>query len=120
VNRRLFVAAAAGVLCTPAVALAHAMLLRAEPAVGATLRAAPGSIQLRFSEPVEPSLCSITLTRAEAQAIPLGRLSATGGGAILVAPISGALEPGDYHVRWRAVSIDTHVTSGDFDFRLAP
>jgi methionine-rich copper-binding protein CopC len=30
------------------------------------------------------------------------------------------LAPGDYKVVWRAVSIDTHVTEGDFAFHVRP
>jgi methionine-rich copper-binding protein CopC len=30
------------------------------------------------------------------------------------------LTPGVYTVTWRAVSVDTHVTTGDFKFTVAP
>jgi methionine-rich copper-binding protein CopC len=30
------------------------------------------------------------------------------------------LEPGLYRVIWRVLSIDTHVTEGDYTFRVAP
>jgi methionine-rich copper-binding protein CopC len=30
------------------------------------------------------------------------------------------LAPGQYRVEWRVVSVDTHVTQGDFAFRVVP
>ena len=30
------------------------------------------------------------------------------------------LKPGKYKVVWRAASVDTHVTNGDFEFEIAP
>jgi len=29
------------------------------------------------------------------------------------------LAPGTYRVKWRVLSVDTHVTEGDFTFRVA-
>jgi methionine-rich copper-binding protein CopC len=34
---------------------------------------------------------------------------------VLLKPI----EPGTYRVKWRVLSVDTHVTEGDFTFRVA-
>ena len=30
------------------------------------------------------------------------------------------LAPGTYRVQWRVVSVDTHVTEGDFTFEIKP
>jgi methionine-rich copper-binding protein CopC len=30
------------------------------------------------------------------------------------------LRPGTYRVKWRVLSIDSHVTEGDFTFNVAP
>jgi copper resistance protein C len=30
------------------------------------------------------------------------------------------LAPGSYKVIWRVLSVDTHVTEGDYKFRVAP
>ena len=39
--------------------------------------------------------------------------------ALLTASLA-PLGPGRYRVRWRVVSVDTHVTEGDFAFTVAP
>jgi methionine-rich copper-binding protein CopC len=31
-----------------------------------------------------------------------------------------SLAPGTYRVTWRVLSVDTHVTEGDFTFEVAP
>jgi len=78
------------------------------------------TLRLRFTERVEPALCQLSLTDAEQHTVALGALRAEGGGRILAAHIDGALTPGAYRVHWRAVSVDTHITEGDYAFTVAP
>lgn len=118
--RRAIFAAALGMLCMPGVAVAHAMLERASPMVGSTVHAAPAAISLRFSEAIEPALSSISVARADGIAVPLAAPTVTERGTVLVAAVRSAMAPGLYRVRWRVVSVDTHVTQGDFSFRIAP
>jgi hypothetical protein len=56
---RLFVVAAALLLAVPPAAGAHAWLIRAHPQAGAPLRAAPRSVELRFSEAVDARLSGL-------------------------------------------------------------
>ncbi len=118
--RRALTAAAVGVLFMPDVASAHAMLERASPAVGNVVRAAPAAINLRFSEAIEPALSSLSVARSDGTAVPLAAPTVIEHGTVLVAAVRGAMSRGLYHVRWRVVSVDTHVTEGDFSFRIAP
>ena len=119
-QRRVFLFAAGAFLALAGPAAAHAMLVRAIPAVGADVRDAPTELRLRFSERVERALCSITLADAAGHALGLGALALAPDGFTLIAPIRSGLGPGFYRVHWRAVSVDTHVTSGDFSFRVTP
>ena len=118
--RRAIIVTAVFMLCAPTVASAHSMLDRANPMVGSTVRAAPAAISLRFSEPIEPALCTISLTRSDGAVVPLAPLVASERGVVLSAVIRGAMAPSAYRVHWRVVSVDTHVTEGDFSFRIAP
>ncbi|HUR57123.1 MAG TPA: copper resistance CopC family protein, partial [Opitutaceae bacterium] len=61
---RCAVAAVALLLGTWTLAWAHATLVSAEPAVNATLAAAPTRLRLVFSEPLEPGLAHVTLVGA--------------------------------------------------------
>jgi methionine-rich copper-binding protein CopC len=97
------------------------MLEHAVPAVGAAVRAAPLEIRLEFSEGVEPALSRITLADASGRAVPLGAVTnPKGDREILAASVSAPLAAGVYHVTWRVVSVDSHVTQGDFNFTIAP
>jgi methionine-rich copper-binding protein CopC len=101
-------------------AYAHAQLVNATPAVGATVASA-SEIRLKFSEGVEPRFSHITLTTADGAAITLGAATVAAGDAtIFVAPIAKPLPPGVYTVHWSAVSTDTHHTQGDFSFTVKP
>ncbi len=117
---RAAIAAAVSMLFMPAPASAHAMLERANPMVGAIVRAAPGAISLRFSEAVEPALCTVSLSRNDGTGVPLAAFVASDHGRVLGASVRGAMAPGIYRVHWRVVSVDTHVTQGDFSFTIAP
>ena len=99
---------------------AHARLVTATPAAGGAVASA-SEIRLKFSERVEPRFSGVTLTAADGSIAPLGRPTVESGDAsVLVVPITKALTPGAYRVRWHAVSVDTHHTQGDFSFTVKP
>ena len=99
---------------------AHAQLIKATPAVGATVAAA-SEIRLKFSEGVEPRFSHIALTAADGAAIGLGAATIDAADPLVfVAPIAGPLPPGLYTVHWSAVSTDTHHTQGAFRFTVKP
>jgi methionine-rich copper-binding protein CopC len=39
--------------------------------------------------------------------------------AVLHISLVSGLRPGSYRVSWRVMSVDTHVTNGDFRFQIA-
>jgi methionine-rich copper-binding protein CopC len=101
-------------------ALAHAQLQRAAPPVGSTVRNAPAHVELWFSERLEPSLSRIEVRDEAGQRVDQNDARAAPDDArhllVGLAPVG----PGRYRVTWRAVSVDTHVTQGDFSFTIAP
>jgi methionine-rich copper-binding protein CopC len=101
-------------------ALAHAFLARASPAVGSTVRTAPAAITLRFTEPVEPSFSSIEVTAPGGERVDGGDLHGDGNDPTILRASLKPLAAGSYKVVWRVVSVDTHVTNGDFRFTVAP
>ena len=123
---RAFVALAIGAaaLASPEAALAHAFLTRASPPVGGTVRAMPPELTLRFSERVEPAFSSVAVTAPGGERID-GELRVDPAEPAVLRiplkpPVSGSAGPGAYKVVWRVVSVDTHVTNGDFTFTVAP
>jgi hypothetical protein len=102
-------------------AFAHAMLRKAEPAVGGVVAASPKQIRLKFSEGVEPRFSSIALATQAGAPVPTGKPALDPGDAsALIAAVPQPLKPGVYRVTWRAVSVDTHKTQGAFTFTVAP
>ena len=105
----------------PASASAHAMLERADPRVGAVIKASPTDVRLEFSEAVEASLSRITLADARGANVALGPATALPADKrVLTAPVRTALIAGAYLVTWRVVSVDSHVTQGQFSFTVKP
>lgn len=105
------------VATAPVAASAHALLRSASPAVGAHGVASVDRIVLQFSEPVEASLSKISL-ETNGAAVALGAPTTEGDGRVLSAAVLSPLKAGTYRVRWRAVSVDTHTTEGDFTFTI--
>jgi copper resistance protein C len=113
---------AAGAFCALASpAFAHAMLERATPRVGSVVASAPKEIQLQFTEGVEAVLSKVALHDARGGDISLGAATTKPNDrSILSAPVRAKLNAGLYRVDWRVVSVDSHVTQGDFEFTIKP
>ena len=115
---RLTVACVAAVAC--ATAAAHAFLDHAVPAVGSTLHEAPHAVQLWFTEELEPAFSRVQVIDAAGREVDAGDSHVDAGDASMLEASLPALPPGTYRVKWRVVSIDTHVTEGDFTFVIGP
>jgi methionine-rich copper-binding protein CopC len=118
------VAIGAAVLASAEAAMAHAFLTRASPPVGGTVHAMPPELTLRFSEGIEPAFSSVAVTGPGGERIDGELRVDPTEPAVLHIPLKpqtpGSSGPGAYKVVWRVVSVDTHVTNGDFTFTVAP
>lgn len=108
----VLLAALAAALFAPA-ALAHAVLLRSQPADGAVLGVGPAAVRLAFDEPVRAA-GGIEAVRNGGGSVLGG--SARAAGHVLVVPLRGGLPNGDYTVKWRVVSDDGHTVEGVLAF----
>jgi methionine-rich copper-binding protein CopC len=116
----LFGGVVAGAMALASAALAHGMLQQATPRAGSTVRAAPPAVRLTFSEKIEPAFSAIEVSNAAGERVDRGDLTldAKTGQALQVG--LAPLEPGTYTVKWRAVAVDTHATTGSFTFTVRP
>ena len=115
-NTRLLLAALA-MTGFAAPAMAHAFLQHASPGAGATLAVPPKEVVLEFSESLEAAFSGvdvIDVTGRDIEAAP-----AVISGASMRVSLK-TLAPGRYHVRWHAVSVDTHRTAGAYDITIKP
>jgi copper resistance protein C len=97
---------------------AHAFLKDAEPGVGSTAQTSPSEVRIRFTENVEPAFSSIQVFDASGKEVDNHDLHLDRSDHALLRVSVPRLGVGTYKVVWRVVSVDTHVTSGNFTFRV--
>jgi methionine-rich copper-binding protein CopC len=99
-------------------AFAHAHLVRATPAAGGTVQAAPTEVMLRFSEKLEPKFSSVVVRDSAGKQVSKGEATVDKTDRMVIRASLQPLEPGVYKVEWRAMSADTHKINGDFTFKV--
>jgi len=108
------------VLAVAGEASAHAFLERATPRVGGTVQSTPERVSLRFSEPLEPAFSWVKVLDADGKRVDRGDKEVNRSEPMVIQVSVPRLAAGRYRVAWRAVSVDTHVTEGDFTFEVKP
>jgi len=98
-------------------ALFHARLERAVPAIDGTVTAPPIAIQLWFNEMVTAKLTTATIVTPDSTQVAAVKFIATPDSLNVICPVGTVLEPGDYRVLWRTMSIDGHAIRGEYKFR---
>ena len=98
---------------------AHAFLERAEPAVGSTVQTSPSEVRVLFTEKIEPALSTVHVFDASGKEVDKRDMHLDRLNHALLRISLPRLEAGTYKVVWRVVSVDTHVTNGNFTFRVA-
>jgi hypothetical protein len=97
---------------------AHAFLKDANPGVGSTIQTSPSEVQIRFTENIEPAVSSIQVFNTSRNEVDKRDLHLDRSDHALVHVSLPQLGAGIYKVVWRVVSVDTHVTNGNFTFRV--
>jgi copper resistance protein C len=107
------------VLLTGAVRVeAHAFLREADPGVGSTVQTSPNEVRIRFTENIEPAFSSIQVFDASGKELDKRDVHLDRSDRALLHVSLPRLGAGIYKVVWRVVSVDTHVTNGNFTFRV--
>ena len=97
---------------------AHAFLKRAEPAVGCTVQRSPNEVRIWFTENIEPAFSRIQVFNPSGKEVDKRDVHLDRSDQALLHVSLPPLEAGIYKVVWRVVSVDTHVTNGNFTFRV--
>jgi copper transport protein len=108
--RRLVVLGAAMALLLPAVAWAHATLVRTTPGFQAELATSPKTIELHFDQFVKFPAIQVLNVHGRNFALTSRAVGTNVTGSVRTLPT------GDYTVRWHALSADSHVVSGVWTF----
>ena len=98
---------------------AHAFLERADPRVGSTVKTPPAQVRLWFTQPLEPAFSTVRVLDAAGNQVDRQDAGLDPGNPALLKVSVPPLGPGTYKVIWRVLSVDTHVTEGDFTFTVA-
>ncbi len=119
-KRAALLVATLATLAAAGAAFAHAFLDRALPAVGSTVHGPPAEVKLWFSQELEPAFSTVRVLDKSGKQVDRRDKQLNPRDAALLKVSLPPLEPGTYRVVWRVLSVDTHVTEGDFTFEVAP
>ena len=108
-------------VCGPLFALAHAKLLKSNPADGEVLRVSPEAVELIFNTALQDAsgMNSITVTDGNGKRVDRDKLTVAPDGKKLRIELE-KLASGVYSVEWRALSADDHSIRGKFGFQVTP
>lgn len=114
----LFLVMALAVGMPAASALAHSMLVKAEPARRAVLTKAPNQVRLWFNEKIEGDYASLIVLDDKKQSITdVKPTLASDDPKSIILPLPELL-PGKYSIKFRVLSVDGHVVESSFDFTV--
>jgi copper transport protein len=102
------------VMASTGQALAHAALIKTDPADGAVLAQAPAQFSLTFSEPVSP----LVLTLVKPDGTPLALTSFRLTDQTLEIDNPQARKSGTHVLSWRVISADGHPVGGSLLFSI--
>lgn len=107
--------AALCILFIPRIALAHAHLINSSPGANATVHGPDVAIDLKYNSRVEikGSMITLVLPGGQTQRLTLDRQSND-----VNLDAHANLKPGNYTLRWQALSTDGHITRGEIPFTV--
>jgi copper resistance protein C len=97
---------------------AHAFLERCDPAVGDKIHSVPTAVRIWFTEAIEPAFSSIQVFDSTGKQVDKKDTRSDRSSRSLLQISLPRLGPGSYKVAWGVVSVDMHVTKGDFTFQI--
>jgi len=106
------------VLMLHSFAFGHARLIRSQPAANATLKDAPRIVELWFSEDLEPTMSTITVTDQNGKRVDKNNATVAEGNKKLQIDLED-LGSGTYTVEWKALATDQHTMKGKFILKVA-
>jgi methionine-rich copper-binding protein CopC len=98
--------------------VAHSFPQGESPAAGQTVSSMPPRVTIKFDAPVESLFAQLEVLSVDGQNEAVAAPEVSDDGRTLSVKVA-VLKPGNYIVKWAVVCIDTHHTSGSYDFTLA-
>jgi len=110
--------AAVVMLSSSGLVAAHSFPIKETPSAGQTLTSPPPEVSIKFDAPIEPLFAQLHVIRADGKDAAAGAPQVTSDGYNLSVKLP-KLAPGSYSVHWAVVCIDTHHTSGSYEFTIS-
>ena len=83
------------------------------------MKQAPAEVRLWYTQGLEPSFSRLQVFDSAGKEVDKKDVRVDAQNRhLLVVSLPPGLGAGTYKVRWRVVSVDTHVTEGSFTFRV--
>jgi copper resistance protein C len=103
---------------SPIAADAHAVVVKAQPALDQQVPTGPLTIRLEFNSRIDKQRSKLELTASDGAKteIPVGQ----DGAPNVVTATSTNLAAGAYSLRWQVLAVDGHITRGDIPFTVGP
>lgn len=92
----------------------------ASPRVGSVVQGSPNEVKVWFTEELEPAFSTLQVFDQAGKEVDRKDKQVDTSDRTAIRVSVPRLVPGVYRVKWRALSVDTHVTEGDFEFKVAP
>ena len=107
-----------GLAIGSAPAWAHAIIVSAQPAAGASVSGPDIDLAFTFNVRVDAQRSKLTLTGPDGRTSDIAIIT-NDSPAVLAGHLLG-LKPGAYSVRWQVLATDGHITRGDIAFTVIP
>ncbi|WP_246534979.1 copper resistance CopC family protein [Methylomonas paludis] len=107
-------------LLSPMPALAHAILVKSQPAKDEIVTQAPKQIDLWFNDAVRSEYKALAVIDSTGKRVDNHDVEQTLTDGSHIHATVADLPAGTYTVRYRVVSEDTHIVTGKFEFTVKP
>jgi len=120
-RRPLALLAGLALAALPIAAAAHSELDKSDPANGANLQTAPSTVVLTFTEELDPTGSSFTVTDAGGATVGTGEVDLNVAARNILRGAVSIGQPGTYQIAWTSLSLDGDTLHGTvtFGYRLS-
>ena len=98
--------------------MAHAQLIKAEPARRAALDKAPAQIRLWFNEEIEGAYTTLTVSDANKKLVTNAKPKVVADDPKSIILPMPKTNPGKYKVKFRVLSVDGHIVDSTFNYTV--
>ncbi len=98
--------------------MAHAQLIKAEPARRAALDSAPAQIRLWFNEEIEGAYTTLTVSDANKKLVTNAKPKVVADDPKSIILPMPKTNPGKYKVKFRVLSVDGHIVDSTFNYTV--